>query len=789
MSIDKQILQQLSPKVVEFKTDIEKIIYSIHRIPELRDWITLESMALPPIPVQRNLDWHLISLLTTPCQNKSNFKGWNSPWAAIEWNWENQQIVQKLDLRQQEHFKSLREVGEIPYQPADTNIQFEYQTQMQRQRTLFEVLEIFFKTDSISQSDYQSLASHYAGLLPKPLYPYYHILVPECQEWLRTDISAFKVTAISKISPPDNDIQVSLEDSSKLTNQLSTWLSQGQDLAETFSLDTIVQALEKLANRLKIPGFRLAVVGEFSRGKSSLINRILEYDLLPTGTLPTTATLTAITAGSQKQMVVNSGQGSHDVRPLEKSSWDDLLAIDESGNEQSVISKIRVTLDNSWLHTLNAELIDTPGAGDLNEQRTALVFDLLNQCDSAVLVVSATLPLSMSERIFLEEEVIGRHIPRICVVVSKLDTLDIKEREGVLKLIQERVSQISSDIAVMPAHAIDTNHADADALALIKEHLQKMVNQGDRQVWRSRQIAGQLGDWLDRMIDIGTETLKVVHLDHSERQELQKHAQAALQEAKLSWENLQLQLEQRRLAHEQYIRKMVLAFGQELKDILLHELHQIPEPKVWWERDFPFRLRRELLALTRRAEGQLLDEIAQDFEWLEQSISDTFKTQITQNAVKKMEYSNISPELESVELRDTRIYRVLTRIGSSAGMICGYVLGGPIGVAASTGIWLLGENIVTQEVKSQRQLLSQKLEDGLAKTLDRYCIEVCDRLRKIYQQLIEDLKQEQQNWLLTQQSILQNDNTPQETPDWRSLIDQATTLKQEIQVQADQMTS
>ena len=50
----------------------------------------------------------------------------------------------------------------------------------------------------------------------------------------------------------------------------------------------------RLAERLSHCHFHVAVLGEFKRGKSTVINALLGLDLMPTGVLPLTATATEV---------------------------------------------------------------------------------------------------------------------------------------------------------------------------------------------------------------------------------------------------------------------------------------------------------------------------------------------------------------------------------------------------------------------------------------------------------------------------------------------------------------
>ena len=69
--------------------------------------------------------------------------------------------------------------------------------------------------------------------------------------------------------------------------------------------------LRDLSHRLRTDRFTLAVVGEFSRGKSTLINALLgQRELLPTAIEPATAAITLLTHGDSPTATVNYEDGT-----------------------------------------------------------------------------------------------------------------------------------------------------------------------------------------------------------------------------------------------------------------------------------------------------------------------------------------------------------------------------------------------------------------------------------------------------------------------------------------------
>lgn len=758
MPVDRTLLRQLSQSVPPPPEGIAGLIHGIHRIPELRDWVTLESVAITPIPVQRGNHWSLLTLLAVPVREAKETPGWNPPWGAVEWSMPEGRVLQKIHLSKQSNLPQVKFIPLIPV--AESRID---RSRSQRESDLFQALETFFSDPD--PNNLPSLANHYPTLLASELYAYYQVLVPASQSWLIP-------------RPRSNSDNLDSKHSTSLP--LSNWLRQSREIASHFALPTVAADLDRLETRFKLPGFRLAFVGEFSRGKSSLINRLLERDILPVGAVPTTASLIAISPGIEEQMEINPGQSNPELRPLTQLAWENLTATDDQGHEQTILKPIRITLNHPWLHSLDVEIIDTPGAGDLSEKRAAIVQDLLSQCDAAVLVISASLPFSLTERTFLEEKVIGQHVPRVLVVVSKLDTIDFRERMGVFHDLQARIAQVSPIIPVLPTYPIDETTSEATILKTIREQIETMVAQGDRYYWRCRQIAKQLIDSLQQMSIIGSEAIAAANLSAAERTRKLEEIETHLKTADLQWEDLRLTLDQRRLQRDQQLRNRIRSTQGDLLESLKLELERVPEPATWWRRDLPFRVRRELMILSRQAEDFIIKAIMQDIEWFDGEVQQAFDTHITTHRQSQTAPIELQPKYEDIELSDTKRIRLLTRLGCSAGVLCGYIFGGPLGVVASTSIWFVGERFLTQQVETQRQLLLKELDRSLDQAINVYCSAISDRLRQLYSQLADDTQRDQQLWRSAQKETIHENLLTQEDIPWYSLIQQADNLKKTI---------
>ena len=90
----------------------------------------------------------------------------------------------------------------------------------------------------------------------------------------------------------------------KAKAQMATALSQLTDFFTQRGQAALLWRACALADKLETEQFNLVVLGQFKRGKSTLINALLGADLLPTAVVPLTSIVTIIQPGPQPHAVV-----------------------------------------------------------------------------------------------------------------------------------------------------------------------------------------------------------------------------------------------------------------------------------------------------------------------------------------------------------------------------------------------------------------------------------------------------------------------------------------------------
>lgn len=177
---------------------------------------------------------------------------------------------------------------------------------------------------------------------------------------------------------------------------------------------------QELMVKLAEDRFTLAVLGQFKRGKSSLMNAIIGRNLLPTGVLPLTSAITVLRYGPRERLVVRrAGWALAEEAPVQQLA-DFVTEKGNPGNAKGVETAC-VELPLPFLRR-GLEFVDTPGVGSSIEANTATAYGFLPQCDAVLFVTSVEAPMTEVEMDFLRT--IRQYVGKIFFAANKTDLLD-----------------------------------------------------------------------------------------------------------------------------------------------------------------------------------------------------------------------------------------------------------------------------------------------------------------------------------------------------------------------------
>ncbi|MGW1992225.1 dynamin family protein [Embleya sp. NPDC001921] len=230
-------------------------------------------------------------------------------------------------------------------------------------------------------------------------------------------------------------------------------------------LAQLTARIREIETRLRDDRYYLAVIGEFSAGKSTFINALLGEDLLPTSALPTTGAATRITHGDEFAVEVRfTGHGIRYVYPSGRYTG---AASPLGGMIADLAPHVVVPEDTAGvLRLLTADeaiaphvqslevrhpaaalrdglvIIDTPGtnarAGHTEITR-AVMRDI---ADVAAVLTASTSPSPVSLSEFLTDALDPGQLRRCIILVTKMDHIDEDERDDLLAHVRGRFARM-----------------------------------------------------------------------------------------------------------------------------------------------------------------------------------------------------------------------------------------------------------------------------------------------------------------------------------------------------------
>jgi GTPase SAR1 family protein len=183
---------------------------------------------------------------------------------------------------------------------------------------------------------------------------------------------------------------------------------EGQQRSGKLELERDIEDVEKNSKNLREGVFRLLVLGDMKRGKSTFLNALIGENILPSDVNPCTALLTVLRYGTEKKVTVHftdntepeiidfpSFKHRYTIDPTEAKRLEEKKELAFPNVSHAVVEYPLPLLEKG------IEIVDSPGLND-TEARNELSLGYINNCHAILFVLSATQPCTLGERRYLE---------------------------------------------------------------------------------------------------------------------------------------------------------------------------------------------------------------------------------------------------------------------------------------------------------------------------------------------------------------------------------------------------
>jgi GTP-binding protein EngB required for normal cell division len=380
--------------------------------------------------------------------------------------------------------------------------------------------------------------------------------------------------------------------------------------------------LAMILDRLEDNSFEIAMFGRVSSGKSSLLNAILETDVLPVGVTPITAVPTRLAYAESP--AVNVWFANRSPERYEISLLPEFVAEQLNPGNEKHVTRIVVQLGSPRLRD-GITFVDTPGLGSLATRGAAETLAYLPRCDLGVVLIDAGSTLTPDDLQTIQI-LYDAAIPAT-VLLSKADLLTEQERSRVIEYVKDHIrKELNVDLAI---HAVSVVRESTKLLTRwFEDDIAPLYSQ--RQDLKIRSIRRKLGG-LRQSIEIALR----VRLRRKDQIPIKKLERLRVVEAELRQASGRLE----------EMKKTTRRSADELQHLSSRKMLQIAGAHLvesWSSPDSDEKLAAEIVsnAVTRTVREQT-ETLRQRMDVLAHKLNETL-----QSAAKVLEMSDVPAEEE-----------------------------------------------------------------------------------------------------------------------------------------------
>jgi replication fork clamp-binding protein CrfC len=213
--------------------------------------------------------------------------------------------------------------------------------------------------------------------------------------------------------------------------------------------------------------FRLLVLGDMKRGKSTFLNALIGENLLPSDVNPCTALLTVLRYGLEKKVTIHFNDGKR-PQQLDFTSFKQSYTIDPAEAKQLEQEKKQAFPDVEYavveyplpLLEQGVEIIDSPGLND-TEARNELSLGYIHNCHAILFVMAASQPCTLGERRYLENYIKNRGLSIFFLInawdrvrESLIDPDDVEELQAAEEKLRRVFQSNLGEYCQVDGHAL-----------------------------------------------------------------------------------------------------------------------------------------------------------------------------------------------------------------------------------------------------------------------------------------------------------------------------------------------
>lgn len=281
------------------------------------------------------------------------------------------------------------------------------------------------------------------------------------------------------------------------------------EIAESLEQKSIAERLRAIEERAQNPSAQLILplIGEFSAGKTSLINALTDSKVLEIASLPTTATLYQIIFGAPENKAVALSAEGEEVE----------LQLDALKNDELKKYPTVTLFDTSTKVPKDIIFVDTPGLSSPDPKHREVLTSILPRVDAILLTVDANQAVTRSLIDFVKSMRLAEK--PIYLILNKIDTKSSSELQDLKRGIARDVDLPIDSLVCASAYANNISELQ-QLLTKIQAEKTQIIAKVD--ALRTKELVGELRSFIAEVLRSGSSPKELKEAVRAQERELER---------------------------------------------------------------------------------------------------------------------------------------------------------------------------------------------------------------------------------------------------------------------------
>lgn len=281
------------------------------------------------------------------------------------------------------------------------------------------------------------------------------------------------------------------------------------EIAESLEQKSIAERLRAIEERAQNPSAQLILplIGEFSAGKTSLINALTDSKVLEIASLPTTATLYQIIFGAPENKAVALSAEGEEVE----------LQLDALKNDELKKYPTVTLFDTSTKVPKDIIFVDTPGLSSPDPKHREVLTSILPRVDAILLTVDANQAVTRSLIDFVKSMRLAEK--PIYLILNKIDTKSSSELQDLKRGIARDVDLPIDSLVCASAYTENISELQ-QLLTKIQAEKTQIIAKVD--ALRTKELIGELRSFIAEVLRSSSSPQELKEAVRAQERELER---------------------------------------------------------------------------------------------------------------------------------------------------------------------------------------------------------------------------------------------------------------------------